>query len=232
MYTLGEVVALTQNGERSVGEVVSVQRVLSTTYYDVSLERVVVKAATQEELEPVTAHEIRGLLTGIMGVESSVLLEKDAFLRQRYAAFLTRALATMESDEDSVAASSDFFVGDLVEVHTNNVRSLGTIRGVYQQNGNITYEVEVMGEVERLYESDIVRLRQSDADSGLQLGTRVRLVANGHEDDEAYVGILCSIEAVGNRAEYSIQFEDGDILGGLDASDIIPSPHLDKDGVA
>ena len=222
MYKLGDAVFLTQNGERSIGEVVGVLRISSNTYYDVSLERMILKAVTSEELGPVSAHDLKRLLSAFMSIGSPTISRRDSLLRQRYAAFLAQALASMDNDANDIKVASDFAVGDLVAVCVGDVSSLGTIQGIFIQNDATAYEVEVMGEVERLTENDIMDLEKVSLDSEFLLGARVRLMVGGHEDDEAYVGTLCSIEGSDANREYSIQFDDGDILGGLGASDLTP----------
>ena len=232
MFKLGEAVILTQDEERSIGEIVGVLRVSDKTYYDVSLERIVIKAAEQDEVEPVAAHELKGALTALVGTGSPTLSCRDVLLQQRYAAFLAQALASLEGDVDGDTAAAGHAVGDLVAVHLGDAYSVGVVQGIFRQGDAIAYEVETMGEVERLEEGAILDLESSRQSLAPLLGTRVRLAVSGHEDDEAYAGTVCSVEITKNGNEYSIQFDDGDILGGLDASDLISSTISDKDGVA
>jgi hypothetical protein len=45
-------------------------------------------------------------------------------------------------------------------------------------------------------------------------------VADGYEGDDAFVGTICKLEETETGVEYSLMFDDGDILEGLLAADL------------
>ena len=91
---------------------------------------------------------------------------------------------------------------------------------VARDGEDIRYEVDVLGETLRLDESHILALSDVETEAAHHLGGRARFVADGYEGDDAFVGTICKLEETETGVEYSLMFDDGDILEGLLAADL------------
>jgi hypothetical protein len=222
MYAIGDVVSILHDGSREVGEVVGVLSAPGGPLYDVSLEDIVVKATEEADLAPVHADEIRTLLTSLVGMETSVPTRRKAVLRQCYAAFLTKALDRLDREAEGIPSDvcARFEVGQSVAARDGSSLSLGVVSLVARDGESIRYEVDVLGETLRMDEAHIMALSDAVIEATYQLGSRARFVADGYEGDDAFVGTICKLEETETGIEYSLMFDDGDILEGLLAADL------------
>lgn len=221
-FAMGDVVILQCDGQQGIGEVVGVSLSPTAPLYDVSLEQVVVKAAEESSLSAASASDIRTLLSALVGQSSPVLTTRELVLRQRYAAFLTTALARLQGGAQKAQCGRDarFEVGETVVAKEGPSLILGTVQMVSLRGDEIVYEIEAVGEVKTLLEAEIAPLGEVARDGVLRLGARVRFLIEGYEHDEAYLGTICRVEPRDGGFEYSLMFDDGDILEGLAATDL------------
>lgn len=226
MFALGQAVVVTYEDAYHVGEVVGVRAVAEGCLYDVSLERIVIKAMAPGDLRVATEDELNGLLSSFVGVAEVGRSERDALLRQEYVAFLARARAGFDAD----AATGDapvvarFDVGQYVAVRDDASFALGRVLGVSVSNHEPSYVLEVMGENRRVGEDALCALSDAPSSSGLALGVRARFVADGYEDDESFFGIVCGCAQDAEGPLFSLLFDDGDVLEDLRPTDLALLP--------
>ena len=222
MYAIGDAVSLVYGGDRQIGEIVGVLWAQGERLYDVSLEEIVVKAVEEAEIAPIYPDQIKSLLTAMVSSPGPKTTRGRAVLRQRYAAFLTQTLDRMEQEREGMQAAGDalFDVGQTVAVLDDNSFSLGVVCMVSRSGDGIRYEVDVLGETLRVGESSLADLACAEMGTAYRLGSRARFVAEGYEGDEAFAGAICKVERTEEEYEYSLMFDDGDILEGLSAADL------------
>jgi len=222
MYSLGQAVVLSVGGAFQVGEVVGVRAASQGTLYDVSLEQVVVKALAQDGLRMATVDELNSLLTSLMGAVEGASSERDAVLRQEYVSFLVRARASLEKESPTGDAllTARYAVGDYVAVQEGETSVLGRVMGVTMRNQELCYTLEAMGETVRVDEGALSELSSVAVAGGIALGSRARFVAPGYEDDDAFLGVVCSCAPGADGPVYAILFDDGDVLEDLRPADL------------
>lgn len=221
MYSLGQVVVVSAGDAPQVGEVVGVRAASLGTLYDVSLEHVVVKAVAQDAVRAATVDELNSLLTSLMGATGGMSSERDALLRQEYVSTLVRARASLEQESSLADAlpTARYAVGEYVVLQEGDTSSLGRVMGVSMRNQELCYTLEVMGETLRADEASLHELEGAAAD-GIALGARARFVAPGYEDDDAFLGLVCSRAQDADGPVFAILFDDGDVLEGLRPTDL------------
>lgn len=221
MLALGTAVVALWEGSHHIGEVVGVEESFQGMLYDVSLESVVIKALPEQETKPATAEAVRALLMALVGKATPGATLRQALLRQRYVAFLTRALAEFESGiEEGAAGTTRFAVGERVKVREDDAFLLGTVRGIAHAKDEVLYDVEIMGERNRMGEECLEALVERETDAAFGLGERVRFLTSGYEDDDAFLGVVCAMSIEEDAWVYNIEFDDGDVLEGLAAQDL------------
>lgn len=222
MYQIGDAVAITRDGETAIGEVVGAHAIASDLFYDISLEQIILKAMSADALAPVQASAVQSLLLALVHGTRPPSLPREVLLRQRYVAFLTKALDEMESRTRATApgVAARYHISQQVAVHTDDSWMLAEVRGIVRMSDDMWYDVCALGEAMRMRETELQPLVEVDAACEFTLGERARFVAVGYEDDDAYVGTICMLEQHGNTWEYAIQFDDEDVLEGIGATDL------------
>lgn len=226
LFSVGDMVAVRGEGGQRIGEVVG-QIIAPYGYaYDVSVEDVVLKAISQADMVPATTRDLQSLLMTLVGYTTQASSERDVFLLQRYVEVLTRALDRLEgsSDEDDRFQCMPLFeLGQRLAVREGDVWVLATVHGISRVGETVRYDVDAMSEMRRVDEQQLKVLDEVKVASGLGLGARARFVVNGHEHDDAYAGTVCALAPTEDGWEYSLVFDDGDVLEGLAAQDLIPA---------
>lgn len=224
-YALADVVCVSYRGQRCLGEVVGIARASYGFVYDVSLEEVVLKAVSQDDVSPTSAEEVNTLLMALLSRPLSQGSNRDTYLRQRYVESLTKAMQHMRSvqRERCHEQHARFDVGQQLAMRDGSTWILATVRGVVQAADGVRYDVDALSEARRVNEGELSSLDRACGVAELDLGARARFVVAGYEQDDAYVGTICAIEQSGGSWEYAILFDDGDVLEGLSANDLIPA---------
>ena len=221
MLTIGQPVVVSGDDGLQIGEVVGAWAAPTEPLYDVSLLSIVRKAVPQSALRPALASELDELMSAFLMPRVPVASERDAHLQKQYALFLARARAELGHGqrERAASASAAFGIGDKIELREGNARLLGAVVGITMRDALVHYVVDVMGEQRCVSESQVARL---DAHaSGLALGARVRFVAQGHEDDEDFLGVVCSCRSTERGDAFAIMFDDGDVMEDLSSNDLV-----------
>lgn len=225
-YAIGDVVLLRDEGRQQIGEVVGVRSVADGLLYDVSLERVVVKAVEEGRVCLAHSDDVRTLLSVMVAQPPSALSARELLLRQHYTAFLTAALARLDdaAQDGSGGGAALFEVGQTVATRDGSFFALGVVSMVSRRADGLAYVVDVMGESKDLGESEIMPLHEvpQNGGDGLALGARARFLSEGHEEDDAFVGTICGVDSRDGACEYSLMFDDGDILEGIASVDLLP----------
>lgn len=225
MFELGQPVVVRCDDGLQIGEIVGEWGSAGARFYDVSLLQAVEKALPQSDIRLATPEEINGLMTSLMTARVVAPTERDALLRRQYTLFLAKALAKMKdgagAGESALAAR--FALGAMVALRADDAIVLGVVKGCSTRNARTHYVVEALGEEQMVPEDRLEELRtveNSEGDGGICLGRRVRFVADGHEDDDDFLGIVCSISPSAGGERYAILFDDGDVLEDLSSSDL------------
>lgn len=224
MFRMGEAVVFQYDGKRTLGEVVGMVGMGQATFYDISLEELVVKAIEQSQLSLAPVEDARAVLMAMLAGAHPVASAREALLRQRYVAFLSRVVdertGAIEQVPDEL--SPRFEVGQEVSLKQDETWLYGVIRGVALLNERLEYEVEAAGELIRAQEDLLRALDDEQHAKGIRLGQRMRFVAPGFEDDDAYCGVVCVVDKTEDEITYSLMFDDGDVIEGLSALDLAP----------
>lgn len=225
MFELGQPVVVQSGDGQHIGEVIGEWGSAGSLFYDVSLLQTVRKAVPQHELRLATASEVNGLLSSFMTAQVGAFTERDVLLRHQYTMFLARALSELDASQPAEGQMPEarFGLGDKVALREDDALVLGIVRGRAVRNAQAHYLVETLGEERMVPEDAVLALGESYAGhtgQGMRLGERVRFVAPGHENDDDFLGVVCSVRRAGQGAEYAILFDDGDVLEGLSSADL------------
>lgn len=224
MFRIGEAVVFQYGGNRVLGEVVGIIAVNQMTFYDISVEELVVKAVEESQLGLAPVEDARSLLMTLLAGAQSVATPRMALLRQRYVAFLSRVVDERAGAFEQVPDELNprFEVGQEVSLKQDETWLYGVIRGVALLNERLEYEVEAAGELIRAQENLLRALDDEQHAKGIRLGQRMRFLASGFEDDDAYCGVVCVVDKTEDEITYSLMFDDGDVIEGLSALDLAP----------
>lgn len=208
------------DGGLQIGEIVGVWAAPTEPLYDVSLLSTVHKAVPQSALRLASADELDELMSAFLMPRQPVTTERDAHLRKQYALFLARARAKMRHSQggQDEYANAAFGIGDKIELRDGNARLLGVVAGITTRNAQVHYVVDAMDEQRCVPQTQVIRLDVNA--SGLTLGARVRFVAQGHEEDEDFLGVVCSCKGSDQGDVFAIMFDDGDVMEDLSPDDL------------
>lgn len=191
-------------------------------WYDVSLEDVVQKAVPAPRMEAVAPAELQALVQ--LGMQLPAPTDaREGILRERHLRFLAGALAQAQAGAADAAPADGlrFVPGDRVATRSAGAWQLATVRGCVRTHEGVRYELVLTDEVAYVGEEDVVALDEVCADGSLRLGDRVRMLAEGHEADDAFVGVVCLVEPQAAGVSYGIVFDDGDVFEGLCDKDLV-----------
>ncbi len=224
MFRMGEAVVFQYEGNRALGEVIGIITVNQMTFYDISVEELVVKAVEESQLSLAPVEEARSLLMALLAGTQPVASARTALLRQRYVAFLSRAVDERAgiSERATDGLRPGFEVGQEVSLEQGKTWLYGVVRGVALLNEKLEYEVEAAGELIRAQEERLSDLAEQPLPEGVWLGQRMRFVVPGFEQDDAYCGVVCVVDKTEDEITYSLMFDDGDVIEGLSALDLAP----------
>lgn len=228
MYSLGQPVFAMHEDEWQLGEVV---RVLSSPHellYDVSVEAVVLKCIDETAMRPASAADLRAHLTAHTNMQIPVLTNAQGIRRHRYAQDLARMLANAEKRQraqehsDSIAR---FEVGDPVVFDKDDGLAWGFVQAAFVDENAIRYVVDALGEQMQLDEDRLrVPGQEKIPDHVPGLGSRVRFLTAGHEDDDEFLGRVCMVKKEVGDWVVSMVFDDGDVFEGLATADVVAVP--------
>ncbi len=223
MYEIGQAVSVAFQEQRRLGTIVGAHSAFGELFYDVSLEEVVVKAVEEPSMQPVAANELRTLSTQLLGQPASSA--RGALLRQQYVTAISQALASAQEAKEGISESLlQRWMGKSVVVTRDDRSELGTVRGILLKEGAPQFDVEIMGEVCRIGEQCLTLFDSKTTGGHLALGCRARFVASGYEDDESFAGTICLARKTEGGMQYSLMFDDGDVLEGLTSADLAVQP--------
>lgn len=176
-------------------------------------------------MPPTTSRSEAGSHAGTHAPSSPAAM-RDVLLRQEYAAWLAKAMDSLGQDARSasvaIAQATRHLVGGRVAVHDQGAWCLGTVRRAAQGNGGVTYTVEVLDELCEYAEDEVCALADVPyCEHAHRLGARARMVAEGHESDASFEGVICRVERDEDEMSYALLFDDGDVFEGLVADDLI-----------
>lgn len=230
-YALGQPVLRTRDGERMVGRVVGSASSSVGVLYEVEFATAIEKALFAHELESAATSDIQAALsmvassawTELPTVGNGHESARQAFVQAQYATMLNELLAwgAPPSAECGNHSSGLYAPGDSVAIREGDAWVLGTITGVRWRGEQASYTMETMDGVQTHGEEEIATLDAARCEAvRFSLGDRVRYVVAGHELDDDYLGIVCSVQMEGAGASYALQFDDGDIFEGLQESEV------------
>ena len=224
MFRMGDAVVLQYGGNRVLGEVVGISTVNQMAFYDISVEELVIKAVEESQLSLAPVENARSLLMTLLAGAQPVTTPRMALLRQRYVAFLSRAVDERAGahEQETGNLRPSFEVGQEVSLEQGNTWLYGVVRGVALLNEKLEYEVEAAGELIRAREDLLNALAERRHSEGVWLGRRMRFVVPGFEQDDAYCGVVCVVDKTEDEITYSLMFDDGDVIEGLSAHDLAP----------
>lgn len=239
VFLPGQAVVVSRAGEQRVGEVVGTLEAAGVTLYEVSLEDVILKGVWPQDLSLATTGAIQATL-GWLAIDPEFAQDDEgsssesregirrALLRQAYAEFLQHALEALMANEAESACDANaeqggasiarYAVGEHVAVREDEAWLLGTVFRAVRKGGEVTYTIEALGDVRIVSEQDLMSATDAPCPA---LGSRAYLVAEGHEADDDFAGTICKAEPSGDAWVFSLAFDDGDILEGLLAEDVI-----------
>lgn len=222
-FQIGQPVTCTGDGVRGVGKVVGVAHAPTCVFYEVELWDHVRKGVRAEELRPATASDIRDELESLASVAvAGGAGPREGFLRARHAHALERLLAGADApDGQTTRMEARFVLDQEVVCAGEDVWRLGRVVAVRARADSVRYELDVAGSQEVADQEALYELGKPPvAGVAFWLGQRARLVVAGHEQDDDYLGTICTVSRSAGTWSYDLMFDDGDVFEGLEASDL------------
>lgn len=226
-YDLGQAVLLAHAGRQDVGGIVGAFSTSTGTFYDVELEGKIVKGVLADELEPATPETISLVLQTVLsrtmqpsGDQGTSI--RAQYLRSRYVMLLRELLSHGEDVQDSMASMPIFSVQQDVALRRDDAWLLATVVGVRSRADDVLYDLDVAGTYVRVPQGELCAMGEVPVTGEHSLGARVRYVASGYEDDEAFLATVCAIRGESGAIAYDIVFDDGDVFENVGPTDLAP----------
>ena len=230
VYSIGDIVVCTHKDKKHIGEVIGVRAMGGDLLYDVSLERKVLKARLSSELHPADPNDIHAIIAEhTMDLEriakrGARVRRRNDLLHNEYIERLSIALDAMRKGVKAPHLTADGYeVGDQLVVKKGDGLFLGKITASLQRNDELVYQVDVEGEIESHMGGELFSVSDFDFTRyPFKLGDRVRMLAEGHEEDPDFEATICSMEGIlKDEVTYSIAFDDGDVFEGLTSQNLL-----------
>jgi hypothetical protein len=221
-YALGQAVLLTRDGTEELGGIAGQFVTPLGILYDVELEASVVKGVLPDELAPATTADVRHALEAHLSHSVSLgnlpVASREVgrlrYLQTRHAMTL-RELLAHATEEGFDASAASFSLGAQVGWRDADTWRLASIVGIRARQDGVRYDLDVSGASVTVGESDLRALDDLRTGSSLGLGSRVRFLVPGHEDDADYEASVCGICGKSESPLYDIVFDDGDVFEGV-----------------